>query len=80
MPLTSWLSAWIGRLRFSQTQIDGDPVSILADADARRRWETAAALARAPVDRHKIMTLVGALADREPFVRWQAGRTLAPPG
>jgi HEAT repeat protein len=29
------------------------------------------------VDRDEIMTLVGALADKEPFVRWQAGRTLA---
>jgi HEAT repeat protein len=52
-------------------------VSILADPDPRRRWETAAALARVPVDRDEIMTLVGAMADKEPFVRWQAGQTLA---
>jgi HEAT repeat protein len=29
------------------------------------------------VDRDEIMTLVGALADQEPFVRWQAGQSLA---
>ena len=66
----AWLG--IGRRRFV-----GDPVSTLADPNPRRRWEMAAALAEVPVDRDELMTLVGALADKEPFVRWQAGRTLA---
>jgi len=69
--------SWTKRLRRSRPQFDGDPVSILADPNPRRRWQTAAALAQGPVDRDEIMTLVGALADKEPFVRWQAGRSLA---
>ena len=73
----SRLSAFADRLRPKRRRSQEDPVSILADPSPRRRWETAAALARSQVERDEIITLVGALADREPFVRWQAGRTLA---
>ena len=75
--MASRLSVWAGRLRPRGRGVQADPVSILADPSPRRRWETAAALARSPVERDEIITLVGALADKEPFVRWQAGRTLA---
>ncbi|MBC8448305.1 MAG: HEAT repeat domain-containing protein [Chloroflexi bacterium] len=68
---------WAARLGLWQRRFVGDPVSTLADPSPRRRWEMAAALATAPVDRDEIMTLVGALADKEPFVRWQAGQSLA---
>lgn len=71
------LRFWAARLGLWRRRFVGDPVSILADPNPRRRWEMAAALAEVPVDRDELMTLVGALADKEPFVRWQAGRTLA---
>jgi len=69
--------AWTAWLHLFRGRLIGDPVSTLADPDPRRRWEMAAALAHVSVDRDELMTLVGALADKEPFVRWQAGRTLA---
>jgi len=75
--MTSRLSALAGRLRPKGRRPEEDPVSILADPSPRRRWETAAALGRSRVERDEIITLVGALADKEPFVRWQAGRSLA---
>lgn len=77
MGLGQRFRAWAARLRLSRRRFAGDPVSVLADPSPRRRWEMAAALAKVPVARDELMTLVGALADKEPFVRWQAGRTLA---
>lgn len=77
MKLGQRLRAWARRLRLWRRRFAGDPVSTLADPNPRRRWEMAAALARVAVDRDELMTLVGALADKEPFVRWQAGQTLA---
>jgi HEAT repeat protein len=75
--MASQLSALADRIRAKRRRKQEDPVSILADPSPRRRWETAARLARSHVERDEIITLVGALADEEPFVRWQAGRTLA---
>jgi len=74
------LRSWAARLGLWQRRFVGDPVSTLADPNPRRRWEMAAALATAPMDRDEIITLVGALADKEPFVRWQAGQSLAAQG
>lgn len=59
---------------------NGDPVSILADPNPRRRWEMAESLAKARLERDEMLTLVGALADKEPFVRWQASKSLASMG
>jgi len=76
----SWrqrLNRWFSRLGPRRTQFRDDPVSVLADPDPRRRWETAAALGNVRAEQDEIMTLVASLADREPFVRWQAGDSLA---
>lgn len=80
MELGRRFRAWAARLGLRQRRFIGDPVSTLADPSPRRRWEMAAALATAPLDRDEMITLVGALADKEPFVRWQAGQSLAAQG
>jgi HEAT repeat protein len=53
-----------------------DPLLALAAAEPRRRWEAAEVLGAVAAQAQTVAALTQALNDPEPFVRWQAGRSL----
>jgi HEAT repeat protein len=71
------LAGW-RRGRRGSVLSEPEALAALSAATPQRRWEAAGALGRSALSgRAAISALAGALADPEPFVRWQAARALA---